>query len=141
MTSQTNVSYNTEPGLTAEEFARVLTESGLGAQRPVSDKAKLSAMLAASSLILTARLNHPAGELVGVARCIGDFAWCAYVSELAVSPSAQGVGIGKGLLAHAREELGPQVSLILISVPEAVGFYENEGMERLPDAFWYRREY
>jgi hypothetical protein len=48
--------------------------------------------------------------------------------------------IGKGLLAYARRQLGPQVSLILISVPEAVGFYEHEGMERLPDAFWYRRE-
>jgi hypothetical protein len=33
------------------------------------------------------------------------------------------------------------VSLILASVPDAVGFYKRVGMATLPDAFWYRREY
>jgi hypothetical protein len=28
---------------------------------------------------------------------------------------------------------------MLASVPEAVGFYERIGMQRLPDTFWYRR--
>jgi ribosomal protein S18 acetylase RimI-like enzyme len=64
-----------------------------------------------------------------------------YLSELAVSPSAQGLGIGKGLLDEARRQLGPTVSLILLSVPKAAGFYERVGMVRLPDAFWYRREH
>jgi hypothetical protein len=31
------------------------------------------------------------------------------------------------------------VSIILASVPDAVGFYERIGMERLPDAFWFKR--
>jgi hypothetical protein len=30
--------------------------------------------------------------------------------------------------------------VILISVPEAVGFYERAGMAHVPDAFWYKRE-
>jgi ribosomal protein S18 acetylase RimI-like enzyme len=79
--------------------------------------------------------------LVGVARCVTDFVWCCYLSELAVSASAQGLGIGKGLLEEARRQLGPAVSLILASVPEAVGFYDRAGMTRLSDAFWYRREH
>jgi GNAT superfamily N-acetyltransferase len=129
------LSYHTEPDLAPEDFARILRESGL--HRPVDDAPRLAAMLANAGLILTARLD---GELIGAARCITDFAWCAYVSELAVCLSAQGLGVGRGLLAYARAQLGPQVSLILISVPEATGFYERAGMERLADAFWYRRE-
>jgi len=130
--------YSTEPDLAPAEFARVLAESGLGAQRPVDDPARLTAMLANASLVLTARLET--GALVGIARCISDSVWCAYISELAVSPSVQGLGVGKGLLDHARRLLGPQAGILLVSVPAATGFYERAGMTRLPDAFWYHRE-
>jgi GNAT superfamily N-acetyltransferase len=131
------VTYHTEPELPPEDFARVLAESGLGAQRPLADAARLAAMLANAGLILTARQE---GRLIGVARCITDFAWCAYISELAVCPSAQGLGAGQGLLRHARAVLGPQVGILLVSVPEAAGFYERAGMQRLDDAFWHHRE-
>jgi GNAT superfamily N-acetyltransferase len=98
-------------------------------------------MLAGANLILTARLDEPGGDtLVGVARGITDHCWACYLTELAVSRSVQGFGIGKGLLQEARRQLGPQVSLMLASVPEAVGFYERIGMPRMPDTFWYRRE-
>ena len=50
-----------------------------------------------------------------------------------------GLGIGQGLLDEARRVLGPRVSLILVSVPEAVGFYQRVGMTDLPRAFWYKR--
>jgi hypothetical protein len=30
--------------------------------------------------------------------------------------------------------------MILLSVPEAVDFYERVGMTRYSDTFWYRRE-
>jgi ribosomal protein S18 acetylase RimI-like enzyme len=86
-------------------------------------------------------LQRPDRRLVGIARGLSDFAWCCYLSELAVAASAQGLGIGKGLLDEARRQLGPSVSLILASVPEAAGFYERAGMARLPDAFWYKREH
>jgi len=98
-------------------------------------------MLASAGLIVTARLSQPARPLIGVARGITDFAWCCYLAELAVCASAQGLGVGKGLLDEARRQLGPRVSLILASVPDAVGFYERIGMPRMPDAFCYRREY
>ena len=97
-------------------------------------------MLSAADLIVTARLAEPGSPLVGIARGVTDFAWCCYLSELAVSRSAQGLGIGRGLLGEARRRLGPDVALILASVPEAVGFYERAGMERIADAFWYRRK-
>ena len=141
MPERPRVRYAREPTLDVTEFRCVLLESGLGAIRPVDDEPRLKAMLSAADLILTARLEQPGDPLVGVARCVTDFAWCCYLSELAVSASAQGLGIGKGLLDEARRQLGPSVSVILLSVPEAVGFYERAGMTRMPDAFWYRREY
>lgn len=134
------VLYTREPTLEVAEFRRVLMESGLGAARPVEDGARLARMLSEADLILTARLEQPGRPLVGVARGVTDFTWCCYLSELAVAASAQGLGIGKGLLDEARRQLGPGVSVILVSVPQAVRFYERAGMARVPDTFWYRRD-
>jgi GNAT superfamily N-acetyltransferase len=131
--------YALEPSLDAAQFRRVLIDSGLGAIRPVDDLARLQAMLSAAQLVVTARLDEPQRPLVGVARTITDFAWCAYLSDLAVAKSVQGLGIGKGLLEATRAHCGPMVALVLSSVPDAVPFYERAGMERIADAFWYRR--
>src|SRR5919108_1956575 len=125
------VRYARESALDVSEFRRVLVESGLAATRPVDDEPRLRAMLTSADLIVTARLDQPGAALVGLARGITDFVWCCYLAELAVSASAQGLGIGKGLLDEARRQLGPRVSLVLFSVPEAVGFYERVGMERM----------
>ena len=141
MTDKPRILYASEPALDVAEFRRVLVESGLGATRPVEDEARLQAMLSQANLIVTARLDQPGKALVGVARGFTDFSWSCCLSELAVSASAQGLGVGKGMLDEARRQLGPGVSLILASMPDVVGFYERVGMERLPDAFWYKREH
>ena len=141
MTESVRVLYAREANLDVAEFRRVLVESGLGTTRPVDDEPRLKAMLSGSNLVVTARLEQPDRPLVGVARCMTDFSWNCYLSELAVSAAAQNLGVGKGLLDEARRQLGPSVSLILASVPDAVGFYKRVGMATLPDAFWYRREY
>ncbi len=133
------VHYALEPALSAQEFRRVLVESRLASIRPVGDLERLQAMLSSAQLVVTARLDQPGRPLVGVARTITDFAWCAYLSDLAVVKSAQGLGIGRGLLDTTRAHCGPSAALILSSVPEAVPFYERAGMERIADAFWYRR--
>lgn len=131
--------YAREASVAVADFRQILLDSGLGAIRPVGDEPRLQQMLDAADLIVTAR--RPDGELVGIARCVTDFAWCCYLSELAVSKSAQGLGIGKDLLDEARRQLGPSVSLILASVPDAVGFYERAGMAPMQHTFWYKREY
>ena len=140
MTANDTVRYARESSLGVSEFKRVLEESGLGATRPVSDEARLSQMLSESNLIITARSDRLGNPLVGVARCLTDFSWCCYVSELAVSASAQGLGIGQGLLAAIRGELGPTVSVILVSMPDVVGFYRKSGMATMPNAFCFQRE-
>ena len=135
MAESTPIHYARESALTVAEFRRVLMESGLGTTRPVDDLPRLATMLSGAGLVVTARLARPDGALVGVARCMTDFAWICYLSELAVSKAAQGLGVGQGLLAEVRRQLGPNVSVMLASVPSAVSFYERIGMPRMPDAF------
>ncbi|MBZ9806812.1 GNAT family N-acetyltransferase [Mesorhizobium sp. BR1-1-9] len=131
--------YAREPALDVAEFRRVLVDSGLGEIRPVDDADRLRAMLSGANLVLTARLDIEGKPLVGVIRAVTDFSWVCYISDLAVSGSAQGLGIGKGLMDEARRQLGPSVAISLVSVPDAVGFYERIGMMRMADAFWFSR--
>jgi GNAT superfamily N-acetyltransferase len=140
MNKRPRIVYATEPELDVAEFRRVLVESGLGAMRPVDDEARLKAMLSAADIVVTARTEEPGRPLAGVARGVTDFAWVCYLSEVAVTKAAQGLGIGRGLLDETRRQLGPEVAVALISVPDAVGFYERAGMARMTDAFWHSRE-
>ena len=139
MAENSHVLYAREPALDSAEFRRVLVESGLGETRPVDDDARLQAMLSGANLVLTARLDVDGKPLIGVIRAVTDFSWVCYISELAVSQSAQGLGIGKGLMDEARRQLGP-VAISLISMPDTVGFYERIGMTRMADAFWFNRK-
>lgn len=91
--------------------------------------------------VLDSAATAAGGPLIGVARGVTDFSWCCNLSELAVSASAQRLGVGKGLLDEARRQLGPQVALMLVSVPEAGGFYERAGMTKIAGAFWHKREH
>lgn len=140
MASTSKILYASEPALDVAEFRGVLVESGLGKVRPVDDGARLRTMLDNANLVLTARLDRPDRQLVGVARGMTDFSWVCYISDLAVSRAAQGLGVGKGLMDEARRRLGPSVSISLISMPDAVGFYERIGMTRMTDAFWFGRQ-
>ncbi|RUW99651.1 MAG: GNAT family N-acetyltransferase [Mesorhizobium sp.] len=140
MAENSHVLYAREASLDAAQFRRVLAESGLGEVRPVDDEARLKAMLEGADLIVTARLDMEGKPLIGVARCLTDFSWVCYISDLAVSAKAQGLGIGKGLMDEVARQLGPSVAISLISMPDAVGFYERIGMKRMPDAFWISRK-
>ncbi len=132
--------YGVEPNLSSAEFRRVLAASGLAERRPADDLGRLDRMLRGANLIVTARAYTPERAIVGVARVITDFSYCAYVSDLAVAKSQQGNGIGRALLDQVREKLGPEVSLMLAAAPGVEAFYERIGMGRLNRAFLYERE-
>ncbi|TPK94805.1 GNAT family N-acetyltransferase [Mesorhizobium sp. B2-4-12] len=140
MSESSHVLYARETALGVGEFRRVLVDSGLGEIRPVDDTARLQAMLSGANLVLTARLDIEGKPLIGIIRAMTDFSWVCYISDLAVSQAAQGLGVGKGLIDEARRQLGPSVAISLVSVPDAAGFYERIGMKRMPDAFWFSRE-
>lgn len=125
------ITYQTENDLTPEEFTAVLHASTLAERRPVDSPDRIQLMLQHANLILTARSE---GRLVGVARSLSDFAFCTYLSDLAVDRDYQYKGIGKTLI-RLTWEAAPHAKLILLSAPAATTYYPRIGMERHPFAF------
>lgn len=117
--------YALEPSLSAREFCDVLVASTLGERRPVDDLDRLDRMLRNAGIIVTAR---DGARLIGVARAISDFAYCCYLSDLAVDVAYQRQGIGKRLIEETRKRAGEGCTLILISAPAAENYYPKIGM-------------
>jgi predicted N-acetyltransferase YhbS len=119
--------YQQELNLTVDEFIDVLQRSTLAERRPVDDRATIAAMLANANVIVTARAD---GLLVGVSRAISDFAYCTYLSDLAVDEAFQRQGIGRELVRRTHEAGGLHTTLILLAAPKAVDYYGRIGMAR-----------
>lgn len=120
-----SITYQHENELSLEEFVSVLERSTLGQRRPIDDTERLADMLTNADLIVTARDN---GLLVGVSRAITDFAFCTYLSDLAVDEKYQKKGIGKELIRQT-QLAAPRAKLILLSAPKAVEYYPKIGMK------------
>jgi predicted N-acetyltransferase YhbS len=126
------ISYGIEPVLSVQEFSEVLIRSTLGERRPVADHDRLQMMLTHANLIIAAR---DAGKLVGVSRALSDFAYCTYLSDLAVDIDYQHQGIGKELIRQTKLA-APEAKLILLSAPAAVEYYPKIGMRRHEHCFF-----
>lgn len=120
-----------EAAIGTDEFRELIVRSGL--KRPTNDIDRLRRMITSASLLVTAR--SPSGQLVGVARSLTDFAYCCYLSDLCVDPTWQQRGIGRALLAETRRIIGQESMLLLISAPDAVGYYERLGMQAAARCF------
>jgi len=126
------LTYALEPGLAPFDFIDLLQRSTLAARRPVDDLATIERMLANADIILTARLD---GLLVGVSRALTDFAWCTYLSDLAVDQLHQRRGVGRELIRRTHEAAGLHTTLILLAAPDAREYYPHIGMTH-HDACW-----
>ncbi len=130
------ITYTHERALTPEQFIDVLKRSGLASRRPVQDVARIGTMLESSNLLVTAWVGN---ELVGVSRALTDFAYCTYLSDLAVDSAYQKQGIGKRLIEETRRIGGKQASLILLSAPDAMSYYPSIEMEKIENGFIIKR--
>jgi ribosomal protein S18 acetylase RimI-like enzyme len=121
------MNYQLEPDLPAAAFIDVLRRSTLGDRRPIGEPGTIEAMLRNADVIVTAR--H--GELlVGVSRAVTDFAYCTYLSDLAVDVEFQKQGIGKELIRLSHEAAGINTTLILLAAPGAASYYPHIGMTK-----------
>ena len=127
-----DVTYRLEPGLSPDEFIDVLVRSTLAERRPVDDAGAVRSMLAHADIVLTARIG---GRLAGVSRAITDFAFCTYLSDLAVDTEYQRHGIGRELLRQTHEAAGLHTALILLAAPAARDYYPHIGMTK-HDSCW-----
>jgi len=119
-----NIKYKINEPITVDQFIDLLESSSLGERRPTEDRACMEGMLANSNLIVSAWAQD---ELIGISRCMTDFHYACYLSDLAVRQSHQKRGIGKRLQSLTQEQLGPKCKLILIAAPAANTYYEHLG--------------
>ena len=124
--SEVMIEYKTENDLAVEEFRDVLVRSTLAARRPVDEPERLKGMLQHGNLTITARDN---GKLIGVSRSLTDFAFCTYLSDLAVDETYQKQGIGKELIRQTKLA-SPKAKLILLAAPAAINYYPKIGMTK-----------
>src|SRR5262245_32433231 len=122
-----NLTYQLEPKLSAEEFIDILKRSTLAERRPVADSKTIREMLKNADLIVTARFD---GFLVGISRAITDYAFCTYLSDLAVDEKHQREGIGRELIRRTHEAAGLHTTLILLAAPKAETYYPHIGMAK-----------
>ncbi|MEW9052064.1 MAG: GNAT family N-acetyltransferase [Neobacillus sp.] len=116
--------------VTPEDLAQLFKESGLN--RPIDDLSRLQKMIEGADLTITA---WDRGKLVGAARAITDFSYCCYLSDLAVTKEYQKLGIGKELVGLVQEQIGEEVTLLLLSSPIAMEYYPRIGFDTVKNGF------
>jgi GNAT superfamily N-acetyltransferase len=131
------ITYRREVRLSPQQFIDVLRRSTLAERRPVNEPDRIAKMLEHGNIIITAWSGD---LLVGVSRALSDFAFCCYLSDLAVDKDYQHKGIGKKLIEETHKVSGPDTSLILLAAPAAKEYYPKIGMERVVDCFQINRK-
>ena len=83
-----SIEYSFEKRPTADQIIELYENAGL--PRPTNDKERIQKMLDHSNLIVTAWDKE---LLVGVSRCITDWVWACYLSDLAIRQDYKKEGI------------------------------------------------
>jgi predicted N-acetyltransferase YhbS len=129
------LAYKVNTPVTAQEVADLFRSSGI--RRPVDQLERIQRMIDHADLTITA---WEGGKLVGIARAITDYSYCCYLSDLAVDRAYQNLGIGKQLIQKLQEQLTEEVSLILLSAPNAMEYYPKVGFQKAENAFLIQRK-
>ena len=126
------IDYRDNASITAEQAIDLYKRSTLGERRPVHNAQTFEAMLKNANLTITAWDGE---KLVGISRSLTDFAYVAYLADLAVDQEYQRSGIGKQLIEETKERLGAECMIVLLAAPKANEYYEHIGFEHNPRAW------
>ncbi len=66
---------------------------------------------------------------------MNDFSYCCCLSDLAVDTAYQGSGIGTELMRRAHAAAGPETTLILLSAPDAMSYYQHAGLDPIENGW------
>ncbi len=132
--------YRKDVPLSAEALAGLFVRSGI--RRPADDLPRIGRMIANANLIITAWDVADDGTevLIGIARCLTDFAYCCYLSDLAVDRDYQRQGIGKQLVKRVQEAIGDETMLLLLAAPTAMDYYPYIGFNKVENAWMLPRK-
>jgi len=126
------IQYRTGNDLDLDQLIELYQASTLGERRPVHDRERFGAMLKNANLVITA---WDGSSLVGISRCVTDFSYFTYLSDLAVRVSHQRRGIGKELIRLTRVHSGPKTTILLLAAPAAEHYYSHIGFTHAPQAW------
>ena len=130
------IDYRDNVSITAEQAIDLYKRSTLGERRPVDNIQTFEAMLKNANLTITAWDGE---KLVGISRALTDFAYVAYLADLAVDQQYQRSGIGKKLIEETKNCLGPECMIVLLAAPKANEYYEHIGFEHNPRAWTLKK--
>ena len=130
------IRFRDDANITTEQAIDLYIRSTLGERRPIHNKETFEAMLKNANLTITAWDEN---TLVGIARTLTDFAYVAYLADLAVDQQYQHSGIGKQLIANTQSRLGPECMIVLLAAPKANEYYEHIGFEHNPRAWMLKK--
>lgn len=130
-----NITYSTTITPNEQQIISLYESSGI--RRPTQDAPRIKKMYDNSNLVVTA---WDGDLLVGVSRCMTDFCYACYLSDLAIRDEYKQQGIGKTLVAKTKEAVGLQTTIILVAAPAALNYYAKIGMKRIDYAYLLPRE-
>lgn len=130
------IDYRNNASITAEQAIDLYKRSTLGERRPIHNAQTFEAMLKNANLTITAWDGE---KLVGISRSLTDFAYVAYLADLAVDQEYQRSGIGKQLIEETKERLGAECMIVLLAAPKANEYYEHIGFEHNPRAWTLKK--
>ncbi len=79
-------------------------------------------------------LAYDDARLVGAGRVVADGCDMAYIGDVALLPSHQGIGIGKQLVGKLLDMARGHKKILMYSVPGKEGFYKSFGFKRMSTA-------
>ncbi len=126
------ITYSEHANISPEQAIDLYTRPTLGERRPISNVETFGAMLAHANPTISAWDGE---ELVGISRSLTDFAYVAYLADLAVDEQYQRQGIGKQLIEETKKRLGASCMIVLLAAPKANTYYEHLGFEHNPRAW------
>jgi ribosomal protein S18 acetylase RimI-like enzyme len=114
-------------GIDWEELAALYRVAPLGDNRPADLK-----LVFANSMFRCFAFEQ--GKLIAAGRGLADGRNCAYLCDIAVLPSHQGRGLGKGVVSRLVERSKSHRKIILYAVPGREGLYRGLGFRRMRTA-------
>jgi len=130
-----HIEYRDDARLVVDSAIELYKRSTLGERRPIDRPGIFAGMLNNASLTVTAWDGE---SLVGIARCLTDFTYVAYLADLAVDREYQRRGIGKRLIQETRDRLGQECMIVLLAAPLANEYYPGLGFTHNPRAWVLR---
>lgn len=126
------IEYKVGNDLDLDAVITLYRKSTLGERRPIENRTVMKSMIRNANLIVTA---WDKAQLIGISRTVTDFAYAAYLADLAVHQDYQKKGVGTDLILQTRKALEPTCFLTLLSAPKANEFYPKLGFESHPRAW------